>query len=99
MPVLVRSRLRCVTFRISLLTKFAEQLLDLVGEADSELSLELVGNARIRHLNRKYCRKDQPTDVLAFAYREAEGFPSPLLGDVVVSVPMAIRQSLVLDIR
>ena len=33
------------------------------------------------------------TDVLAFAVREGPGPSSPFLGDVVISVPQAIRQA------
>ena len=35
--------------------------------AAGEVSVALVGDARMRALNRKYRRKDKPTDVLSFA--------------------------------
>jgi rRNA maturation RNase YbeY len=47
----------------------------------------------MRRLNRHYRGIDRTTDVLAFAAREGPGPPSPLLGDVVVSVPRANRQA------
>ena len=47
----------------------------------------------MRRLNRDYRHKDRTTDVLAFTCREAGGPASPMLGDVVVSVPMAMRQA------
>lgn len=71
----------------------AQAVLLAVGEPQAELSLELVGDGRMRRLNRIYRRNNRTTDVLAFAMREA---PSPcrrLLGDVVISVPTAMRQA------
>ncbi len=47
----------------------------------------------MQRLNRQYRGRDHPTDVLAFATREAKGPASPLLGDVVISLDAAGRQS------
>jgi rRNA maturation RNase YbeY len=71
----------------------AAKVLAAVGESESFLSLEIVGDSRMRRLNRQFRRQDKTTDVLAFATREARGPFSPLLGDVVISLPQAIRQS------
>ena len=70
----------------------------MIGEGESELSVNLVGDVRIRRLNRDYRKKDRATDVLAFPIREAmmpRGIQGPtgLLGDVVISVPTAVRQA------
>ena len=46
------------------------------------------GDRKIRALNRRYRRKDRPTDVLAFP-GAANGF----VGDIVISVPYAARQA------
>jgi probable rRNA maturation factor len=73
----------------------AKSLMSVLGEGDSELSLMLVGDAKIRGLNREYRGKDRPTDVLSFPMSE----PAPaadaqrLLGDVVISVESARRQA------
>ena len=64
-----------------------------VGESQSELSLELVGDRRMRRLNRMYRKKDRTTDVLAFPMRESHNPCPMLLGDVVISVPTARRQA------
>ena len=76
----------------------AQRILNAVGEAQSELSLELVGDARIRRLNREYRQQDRVTDVLAFPMQEAVApqvrTPTTnMLGDVVISLPTAIRQA------
>ena len=56
----------------------------------SEVSVLFCADARMRSLNRRYRRKDRPTDVLAFpAGPAADGF----LGDIVISVPYAAREA------
>jgi probable rRNA maturation factor len=72
----------------------AKRLLNAVGEAESALSLTLVGDAAIRALNREYRRKDCATDVLSFSLEEpARRHVERLLGDVVISVDTARRQA------
>ncbi len=44
-------------------------------------------------LNRQYRHLNRPTDVLAFPLWEGPGPRTALLGDVVISVPMAERQA------
>ena len=61
----------------------------------SELSISFVDDGQIQELNRRYLGRDKPTNVLAFSMREGD-FPSlhpQLLGDVVISVDTARRQS------
>jgi probable rRNA maturation factor len=66
-----------------------------LGLLDAELSLLLVNDLRIRALNRKHLRRDQPTNVLAFPMREGEfsTLHPHLLGDLVISAETAKRQS------
>lgn len=93
MAVYLRVRLIRVQVRQAALRRLAERVLVAVGEARSELSLELVGDGRMRRLNRQYRDKDRTTDVLAFAMRESSSPVSTLLGDVVISLPTARRQA------
>jgi probable rRNA maturation factor len=93
MAVYVSVRLTRVAVRQALFKCLAERLLAAVGEAKSELSIDLVGDGRMRRLNREYRKKDRTTDVLAFAMRESAGPVSMLLGDVVISIPTAQRQA------
>ena len=60
---------------------------------DLEVALRLCSDATIRELNRDYRNKDKPTDVLAFAQREAATADFALLGDVIISVDTAKRQA------
>jgi rRNA maturation RNase YbeY len=93
MPVCLRIRLTKGVVRQASVKRLAERILSAVGEAQSELSLELVGDGRMRRLNREYRKKDRTTDVLAFAMRESAGPALALLGDVVISLPQARRQA------
>ncbi|MCC6140058.1 MAG: rRNA maturation RNase YbeY [Nitrospira sp.] len=93
MAVYVSLRLTRVAVRQASFRRLAERVLAAVGEAQSELSIDLVGDGRMRRLNREYRKKDRTTDVLAFAMRESAGPVSALLGDVVISIPTAQRQA------
>ena len=53
--------------------------------ADGHLSLEFVGEDRIRELNRDHRGRDEPTDVLSFPVDGADPTAGPReLGDVVI---------------
>lgn len=47
-----------------------------------EFSLAFVGSSEMKKLNQKYRGKNEPTDVLSFEY-----------GEVIVCVPVAVRQA------
>jgi probable rRNA maturation factor len=52
---------------------------------DGHLAIELVGEDRIRELNRDHRGRDEPTDVLSFPIDEAGPAAGPReLGDVVI---------------
>jgi probable rRNA maturation factor len=53
-----------------------------------DVSILVCGDARMRSLNRRYLRKDRPTDVLSFPAGEAG-----LLGDIAIDLPCAVRQA------
>ena len=63
------------------------------GRDRYEVALRLTGDAEIRALNRAWRGKDKPTDVLAFAQREAAAADPALLGDIVISLETARRQA------
>jgi probable rRNA maturation factor len=62
---------------------------------DAELSILLVGDRRIAALNRAWLDRDGPTNVIAFPMRPNAAAPAGgnLLGDVVISVDTARRES------
>ena len=93
MAVYVRVRLTQVHIDQARFVRFAERVLAAAGEAGSELSIELVGDRRMRRLNHVYRKKDRTTDVLAFAMRESKSPRTAMLGDVAISIPTARRQA------
>lgn len=59
--------------------------LDAAGVTDGHLAVELVGEERIRALNREHRGKDVPTDVLAFPIDGGGPVAGPReLGDVAI---------------
>ncbi len=66
-----------------------------LGLLEAELSLLFVNDLQIQALNRQHLRRDEPTNVLAFPMREGEfsTLHPHLLGDLVISVETAKRQS------
>jgi probable rRNA maturation factor len=66
------------------LRQAADATVSAVG-LDGHLAVELVGEERIRELNKDYRGKDEPTDVLSFPVDEAAPSAGPReLGDVVI---------------
>lgn len=54
------------------LAQLARAVLVAIGEASSTLSIIIIRDRQMRQLNRDWRGIDQPTDVLSFAYHEAE---------------------------
>jgi probable rRNA maturation factor len=77
------------------LRRAAKTILVNLALPDSEVSISLVDDGHIQQLNRRYLDRDKPTNVLAFSMREGEfvSLHPQLLGDVVISVDTARRQS------
>lgn len=89
-------------------TKFPAKLLERAARAalehqsaslDSDLTIVLTDDERIRELNRDYLGIDAPTDVLSFPASETDGSEidpetgSPYLGDILISLPYAARSA------
>jgi probable rRNA maturation factor len=70
---------------------------------NTEVSVSIVGNRKMRKLNREYRSVDAPTDVLSFPLNESlssssAGFVDPpdkvlRLGDIIISYPMAVVEA------
>jgi probable rRNA maturation factor len=59
---------------------------------DTNLSIVLTDNRRLRKLNRDYLGIDAPTDVLSFPASESDPETgAPYLGDILISVPYAAK--------
>ncbi len=78
--------------------EYIEKVLTKEYESDSPvyLSILLTGNDEIQVINREYRDKDQPTDVISFAYHETGDFdigPYDTLGDIVISLERVFEQA------
>lgn len=85
--------------------RILESLLDITAQTEhipsGEVSLTFVDDEDIRQLNGQFRGIDEPTDVLSFPMLEDdiemldfdESESDVLLGDIVISVPTALRQS------
>jgi probable rRNA maturation factor len=76
---------------VARLQRLAHRFLRQLKLEGVELSLTLVGDRRIRTVNRQWRQKDRPTDVLSFP---AGDFPGPglkPLGDLMISLDTARR--------
>ncbi|MFA7314536.1 MAG: rRNA maturation RNase YbeY [Candidatus Magasanikbacteria bacterium] len=63
---------------------------------DGDISVHIVGDKKIRDLNKKYRSKDRVTDVISFALEEGEpvlGTEEKDFGDIFICLPQIIRQS------
>jgi probable rRNA maturation factor len=59
---------------------------------DPDVTLAFVGTKAVRTLNRKFMKKDRPTDVLSFPVGKKGPDGRFFLGDIIVAVPVAERQ-------
>jgi probable rRNA maturation factor len=95
MKISIQNRQKRILLNLKKVRRATQRLLTELGLLDAELSLLLVDDARIQDLNRRYLNRDKPTNVLAFPMREGEfsTLHPHLLGDLVISVETAKRQS------
>ena len=80
------------------LESVARMVLEAEGVGAAELSVTVTDDETVRSLNREYAGEDAVTDVLSFSQREGEEFAAPpggapLLGEVVIAYPQALRQA------
>ena len=64
------------------------------GLKEAEMALVFVGEKTIKKLNKKFLRKNAATDVLSFPLRQKSADGKFYLGDIIISVPQAFKQSL-----
>jgi len=75
-----------------LMARWADAALGARG-AGCEMAVQVVSTARMRLLNRRYRRKDKPTNVLAFPATPAPGVRPRPLGDVVICAAVLRREA------
>ena len=95
MNIQIENRQRKQRISIRQLRQVARKILSVSGCPDAELSILIVGDRRIRQINRDYLQRDKATNVISFAQQEGEevGGATLLLGDVVISAETAARDA------
>lgn len=95
MPILFRNEQRKHKINSRSLKGQIELVLKKLGLQNSELSILIVNDAKIRKLNSQYRNIDKPTDVLSFAQEDddIDNMSPHLLGDVVISAETAKHQA------
>ena len=68
------------------LNRFARQAQKLAG-VPGDVAVLITGNQRVRQLNRRFRKKNKPTDVLSFPRTDGDG------GDIAISAPIAIENA------
>lgn len=87
--------------------KDAQKLLELLGYSDFDVGILLTTNKIIQKYNKKFRKKDKPTDILSFPYHidlKAGSTIAPKteedknLGDIVISIEHVKKDATLLEI-
>ena len=93
----VRANVVNTTSKRRMPTRRMAQLADLIvsGERRSgSVNIVLIGDTRMRTLNRKFRGQDRTTDVLSFPFDDDDADqPPPLIGEIYISVPQAEKRA------
>jgi probable rRNA maturation factor len=96
MTIYLSNRQKTLPINETALKRRLGRLLRELDLAGVDLSVSLVGDEEMRALNRRYRRRNRPTNALSFPQGEEDirppGAPRAL-GDVVVSVETIIREA------
>jgi probable rRNA maturation factor len=85
---LTRSRIA-----VTELTVLTEKFLLSRRLSRAEVSLVIVGDQRMRRLNREYRGKDKVTDVLSFREQDSSVVDKNYLGEIIINWPQIKRQA------
>lgn len=72
---------------VKLVKKTANRFLKIYNKQNYNLSIAFVGDARIKKLNKEYCKINQATDVLAFPGEDE------FLGEIIIDYAQIKRQA------
>ena len=78
----------------SLLKKIIKEILGLCeGLKNIELEIVFLDDRSIRRLNKRFKKKDEPTDVLSFGMKAEEFGCRPFIGEIFISLDRALENS------
>jgi probable rRNA maturation factor len=88
---------------IKLVKKIAKEFLKIYNKQNYQVSIAFVGDARIKKLNKEYCKINQATDVLAFPGEDDTSAPrqrsgqarseQDFLGEIIIDYAQIKRQA------
>ena len=91
----IDNRQRRVAIDTRTIRRMVRKILNALGYPGHEVSIVLVDDREITHLNRQYFRRNRPTNVISFPMTSGEPtfISDQVLGDVVLSAETAQRQA------
>jgi probable rRNA maturation factor len=95
MEILIDNRQNLYPIDEESIRKKTEGILDALACPDGELSIQIANDSQIAALNKTYLERSGPTNVIAFPMQGGifDNINPHLLGDVVISIETAIRES------
>jgi len=96
MSLLIDNRQKIIKLHLRPIRSSMTKAINYLKCRDKEISLILVDDPEITVVNSEYLGRNRPTNVISFGMQEGEwGEIQPvLLGDIVISVETALRDSL-----
>ena len=93
--ILLKNQQKIIPVGERRIKKIAENILNYLGISSHELSILFLDNRGITEINKKYLKRNRPTNVISFSLTEGEfGNINPqVLGDVVISIEKALEQA------
>jgi len=95
MKILATNKQTVIDIDLPRIKRSSGEILKILENEDSELSLTFVDNAGITDINKQYLGRNYSTNVIAFSMNEGEfGDVNPdILGDIVISTETALRDA------
>jgi probable rRNA maturation factor len=95
MEILIDNRQNLYPIDEERIRKKTENILDALECPDGELSIRIADDSQIAALNKAYLGRSGPTNVMAFPMQGGhfDNINPYLLGDVVISIETAVRES------
>ena len=72
---------------------WANAVLDAENTGEQEITVRFTDDEESQTLNHEYRGKDKPTNVLSFPFEVPPGIEMNLLGDLVICVPVIMREA------
>lgn len=96
MPISIKNQQKKQKADLGRLRRSLKRILKTLDCENSEVSVILVDDERIREINRQYLQRDRPTNVISFAMTEGyDGDLHPeILGDIIISIETAARDAM-----